>query len=445
MQTNTPGSLKEKFGHFGAAPTEQLWDSISSSLDQKEKKRRGIFWWWFAGVAASGLLLFGIYYLGYQVGKNENNIAEENSNAVEISNANSSKSNDEVEMKVDANGELNNDGNVQSTASHAVIGNTDNAVSDFEKNSTTKSDESQNNRDNHLDGMTSSTEDDIEIPSDDHLNETRHALETADPIKDNSIVNSTEKMTRLDYPQIHKIELPHVDNFNAPFLAESVNDFGNNKWEIGFSIETLTSLSPDEEPLYFDAGNGFTADFSSLENTIQGTGILSSQSPSSGTISRPLSIDFSIARTFGKRWSLQSGLGVNWVKSTTFYDYLSPSQVNASFFSLSVPLVAEFDFVKRKRFEFSAGLGIVNEIPLYLRSASIYPVLEFKTVSKSFISGYMSSGLLNLGVSYRITEKMKIGLHPNLRHYFFQSMKSDFPVVEKKTWVGANIGLVWEI
>src|SRR5687768_7733143 len=71
MQTDKPGSLGDKFDGFGAAPTDQLWNSIASSLDQKEKKKRGAFWWWFGGIAASVALLFGIYQLGYQAGKSE--------------------------------------------------------------------------------------------------------------------------------------------------------------------------------------------------------------------------------------------------------------------------------------------------------------------------------------------------------------------------------------
>lgn len=440
MQTNTPGSLKEKFGNFGAAPTEQLWDSISSSLDQKEKKRRGIFWWWFAGIAASGLLLFGIYYLGYQAGKSEKNIAEENGNSVERSDATAIESLPSGNMTIATNEEHQNKSNVSSTGSLPEVQMTAATKTDLKNGSDVSSTGPIPSV-----GMTGITNNDLKNGSNLSSKVSRPPIEMTVSKNNNLLLSNKEKMARLDYPKIHKIESPHDDNFEASFTSPNEILSASNKWEIGFTVGTQMSPSPKEEPIYFDLGNGITADFSSMENTIQGTGLLSSLSPSSGTISRPLSIDFSIARTFGKRWSLQSGLGINWTKSTTFYDSFLPSQVNASFFSLSVPLVAEFDFVKRKRFEFSAGAGIVNEIPFYSRSASLYPVLESTAVSKSFIRGYMCSGLFNLGVSYRLTEKMNIGLHPNVRHYFFQSMKSDFPVVEKKTWFGANIGLVWEI
>ncbi len=440
MQTNTPGSLKEKFGNFGAAPTEQLWNSISSSLDQKEKKRRGIFWWWFAGIAASGLLLFGIYYLGYHVGKSEKNITAENNKAIEKSDVNSEESLTSGEMTRITNEDLGITPDVNSTGT-LLSGEMPVATNDVPK---IESNVSSTGSLPKVE-MTGSKDDELERRSDASSAVSLPAVEMTVANEHHLVLTSTEKMTRLDYPKIHTITLPHDDNFEASFTSPNEILSASNKWEIGFTVGTQMSPSPKEEPIYFDLGNGITADFSSMENTIQGTGLLSSLSPSSGTISRPLSIDFSIARTFGKRWSLQSGLGINWTKSTTFYDSFLPSQVNASFFSLSVPLVAEFDFVKRKRFEFSAGAGIVNEIPFYSRSASLYPVLESTAVSKSFIRGYMCSGLFNLGVSYRLTEKMNIGLHPNVRHYFFQSMKSDFPVVEKKTWFGANIGLVWEI
>src|SRR5687768_8086500 len=76
MQTDKPGSLRDKFGGFGAAPTDQLWDSIAASLDQKEKKRRGAFWWWFGGLAAVLVLIFSVYQIGYHFGKQEMEAAE---------------------------------------------------------------------------------------------------------------------------------------------------------------------------------------------------------------------------------------------------------------------------------------------------------------------------------------------------------------------------------
>jgi hypothetical protein len=440
MQTNTPGSLKEKFGNFGAAPTEQLWNSISASLDQKEKKRRGVFWWWFAGIAASGLLLFGIYYLGYQAGKSETNIAKEESKLAEQTNLSSTGPLPSVGTTSPTVDDSEKESDNSTAESLPDVGITELTNDDLKNKSNVSSTETI-----PLMEKTGVTNDDLKKGSDVGSAGSIPAIGITAPTYDDLTSTSTERLARLDYPKVQKISLLLEDNFDLSFAPKFEKQQPPSQWELGFSVGTQMSLSPKEEPMYFDLGNGITADFSSMENTIQGTGLLSSLSPSSGTISRPLSIDFSIARTFGKRWSLQSGLGINWTKSTTFYDSSLPSQVDVSFFSLSAPLIAEFDFVKRKRFEFSAGAGIVNEIPFYSRSASLYPVLESSAVSKSFIRGYMCSGLFNLGVSYRLTEKMKIGLHPNVRHYFFQSMKSDFPVVEKKTWFGANIGLVWEI
>ena len=47
MQTNQPGSLKDRFENFGSAPSAGLWNAIESSLGDEKKKRRGFFWWWF--------------------------------------------------------------------------------------------------------------------------------------------------------------------------------------------------------------------------------------------------------------------------------------------------------------------------------------------------------------------------------------------------------------
>lgn len=422
MQTNNPGSLKEKFGNFGAAPTEQLWNSISSSLDQKEKKHRGIFWWWFAGIAASGLLLFGIYYAGYQVGKNEANLAEKNTDLIsQDSESNLTNSN----LTVDQN---------------AIPQENNIAKDDQDKVS-----------DVHTAGLQSNTrinsyeESDLENKPNASINRSLPFVDMTVSDDDNLVITATEKITHLDHPKIHKITLPHQDNFNPSFNSQQENLPQDSKWELGFSVGSQISPEVNQQALYEDLGNGITADSTTFDNTVEGSGLYSSLSPMNGTVSRPISIDFSVARTFGPRWSVQSGLGINWIKSTTNYDNFEFSSVDASFLSISVPIIAEFDFVKRKRLEFSTGFGIVNEVPIFSKSTSVYPLLQSTTVSKSITRGFMFSGLANLGVSYRLTEKMKIGLHPNIRHYFFQSMKSEYPVLEKKTWIGANIGLVWEI
>ena len=54
------GGLHNKFEGFGAAPSDQLWDSIASNLDQK-KRKRAIFWWWFgSGLFAATTLFIGL-------------------------------------------------------------------------------------------------------------------------------------------------------------------------------------------------------------------------------------------------------------------------------------------------------------------------------------------------------------------------------------------------
>lgn len=438
MQTNNPGSLKEKFGNFGAAPTDQLWNSISSSLDQKEKKRRGVFWWWFTGIAASGILFVGIYYLGYQVGKNEINLTGES----DVNATGSLSVNKRIEMTEAGVDDLKKGeddtspgslspaddsekgSDVSSTGYLSSFEMTEAGVDDLERESDVIQDGFRSNPDDFRDGMTKANARD-------------------------SVKISDEKITQLNQPKVQKIIQLRDDNFDLALANKFVKPEKTSLWEIGFSIGTQTNrgnaYSYDQSTYSDTTTNLATLDFQN-ENLVEGTGNFNAITPVSGSIARPLSIDFSVGRILNNRWSLKSGLGLNYTKSVSHYNSSDLVSVEMSIFSFSLPILAEFDFVKSKRFEFSSAAGIVNEIPFLSRTNSFSPLSSSSTnTSKSFIRGYMCSGLFNFGLSYRLNNGVKIGIHPNVRHYFFQSMKSDYPVIERKTWFGANVGLVWEI
>lgn len=440
MQTNTPGSLKDKFGSFGAAPTEQLWDSISSSIDQKEKRKRGAFWWWFAGVAASCLLLFGIYQLGYEAG-----VSEKESVLVdeEIPNYNN-----KIPNSLESQNEISSDQNVanqnldeQNHNNFTTVKNDQPHQENKLNHSVNHSHETQTNMVNEdiLVGLSPNEKVELRI---DQTNSTDYILLDKTTDVDLTSVN------KLPGSEIEKItsEIALPDFKKSPELIERKPESQN--WEIGFLAGAQTSFNHLDQSLSPIPTNSLTADQNYNESAIPGSGLesFSGVSATTGSISRPLSLSFSIARKVGYRWSVQSGLGINYLKARTTYETFDPKFIDASFFSLSVPLLAEFDFVKRKRLELSTAFGIVNEIPLYTASTTTYGALQQVPVkSHSFVNGYMCSALYNVGVSYHFNEKMKIGFYPNARYYLFQTLKSDAPVLERKLWLGANVGLIWNI
>lgn len=441
MQTNTPGSLKEKFGNFGAAPTEQLWNSISASLDQKEKKRRGVFWWWFAGIAASGLLLFGIYYLGYQAGKSETNIAKEESKLAEQTNLSSTGPLPSVGTTSPTVDDSEKESDNSTAESLPDVGITELTNDDLKNKSNVSSTETI-----PLMEKTGVTNDDLKKGSDVGSAGSIPAIGITAPTNDDLTSTSTERLARLDYPKAQKISLPLEDNFDLSFAPKFEKQQPPSQWELGFSLGWQQATNTSTENIVTDQNTGLSSDFYVTENIVQGTGNPNLNVPTlTGNISRPVSLDFSIARNFKSRWSLKSGIGFNYIKSETYYGAPDFSVLKNSLFSISIPVLAEFDIIKRTRFEFSTGLGIINEIPLFSRMKSSNSVQELNYNVNSFITGYLFAGTFDLGISYRLTENLKIGLRPNLRHYFYQSMSIEYPVLERKTWFGANLGLVWEI
>jgi hypothetical protein len=444
MPTNSPGTLKDKFGSFGAAPTEQLWNSIESSLDQDRTKKRGALWWWFTGIAASGLLLFGIYYLGYQAGKSEINSVGEKGNLAEQSETNLPESTPSVEMTESVIKDSESESEVNATGALSSVEMTEVTNDKHQNKSNVSSTGSLTKKE-----MTSSKNNALENGSD--LSATispsdNKQHEINDPKNDHLILTSDEQITRLENPKIEKITL-----FNeADFASLSVPQFEKHesaaKWELGFSVGWQKATHTSAENIITDQNLGLSTDFYSGENTIQGTGTANLNAPSlSGNIARPFNLDFSIARNFKSRWSLKSRIGMNYILSETHYGSPDFTALKNSILSISIPVMAEFDVIKRNRFELSAGLGIMNEIPFYSKLKSDNPVQELNYTVKSFITGYMCSGVFDLGINYRLTDNLKLGLRPNLRHYFYQSMSIEYPVLERNTWFGANLGLVWEI
>ncbi|MBI3133878.1 MAG: hypothetical protein HYZ14_04305 [Bacteroidetes bacterium] len=237
--------------------------------------------------------------------------------------------------------------------------------------------------------------------------------------------------------------------FSEPVFGLSINAIEKRKltgrWELGFSVGTLAGYQAHNQKMGLDPNvQIFTADNLSLENSITGSGVqsLSGYAEIDATIKRPLGLEFSIARTFGKRGSVGSGIGLNYFTGQNLYPLQMTMRSN--FLSISIPLVVDFDFVKRRRFEVSLGTGVVSEFPFRVTTKTTYTTpYETSTATKDFSGGYMGSVLFRTGFSYRLNEHLKIGLNPNLRYYFYQSLKSEMPVLERNFWGGVSLGATW--
>ncbi|MBK9190103.1 MAG: hypothetical protein IPM77_00660 [Crocinitomicaceae bacterium] len=120
--------------------------------------------------------------------------------------------------------------------------------------------------------------------------------------------------------------------------------------------------------------------------------------------------------------------------------------VRSKFISVSVPLIASYDVVKRDKFSFSAGAGLNYEIPfLQTIRASYISTLEATTVTRSFCKGYMISAVFKPEFNFRLNETISLGVSPLMRYYFHQSLQSDVPLLKRDFWTGLNVGLKWKL
>ena len=417
MQTNQPGSLKDRFENFGSAPSAGLWNAIESSLGDEKKKRRGFFWWWFGGIAAGLLIMIGIYQLGYQHGKSE----------VDINLAVQDSQHEDTVLP----SEIHQQDSV-SPISHATntrqnlvwekneIGNTENA-----SNNKTKKIRVDEKRENYTGkNQTIVTNITPVEPAETKVEEIKYSMfklsgEVVCPLP-NQI-----QFARLDGPVIH------VDGENEK----------TGSWEFGLSGEFLATTFPSADMML--PPSSLTFDSGVNNNLIYGTESLSTPAiESNNTIYRPFNFSLSVARKFKQRWSIQSGLVFHRLIEKNKYYSGDVSFAHLKFTTVGIPLNVEFDYVNSKRFELSVGAGVMNEFPLLVTTRTTY----FNTAlpqekSTQVSSGYFGAALVRLKFDYKFSDRLKAGLAPSMRYYFIQRLNSPHPVLERKFWVGMQAGI----
>ena len=441
MQTNESGSLQNKFQDFGAAPSEQLWDSIAANLDA-DKKRKGAFWWWFIGVAAIVVLLFGVYQLGYNAGTSEKKSII----------VNEETPNPDNQIPTTNNQEISNQTNQQhENSSHQNLAN----QTAVQQNSETKNNSENNMSDNEKVEPTNNSD---ERPKLDIVERTNFE----EPIIIVPINTSTIQQ-KFEYDDItQKLAISKISKINhtfpepklasePTFISEPLviieNPTPKNKWELGFNIGTLKGFQSSNQDMMADT-NASLSTFDNLGayNSIEGTGIssFSNLSESQVNITRPLQLEMTIARDLGKRWNFQTGLSFGFLFSNNQYYSGGITNVRSRFLSIGIPIHFNYDIIQRQWFSFYSGIGVNYEMPFFESVKTSYSVSALESTStKDFTKGYMISGQLNAGFRYNLNPKLKLDFRPNLRYYIHQSMQSVYPALERKIWAGASLGLVW--
>jgi len=444
MQTNEPGSLQNKFQDFGAVPSEQLWNSIATNLDEK-KKRRGVFWWWFIGAASFVTVLFGVYQLGYNDGAKENNTVH-----IEIENQNShfgyaQCKNNKIHNETLIENETTSDQNLE----NLVKKNNDNNLLPKNENESLKNNSINNSaKSSDLKNInTKNKEIESTIIAETVIIRPNSINREASTNENFLLTNDVNKIPNSSFPKIEQT-YSHPQLMLEP-LVQIEKPTPKNHLEIGFNIGTLKGLNTNDQNLVQDPSLSlFSADNLDATNSIEGTGLasFSNLSESQVNIRRPIQFEFTIERNIKKRGHFQTGLTLGMLFSNNFYSSGGVSSVRSKFLSIGIPLHFNFDLIQRNRFSIYTGIGVNYEVPVFESVKTSYSTSALESVStKNFTKGYMISTQVNTGIRFQINQNLKLDFRPNLRYYIHQSLKSVYPALERKIWIGASLGLVWEI
>lgn len=430
MQTERPGSLKNKFESLGAAPSDTLWNAIEGSLDKGATKRRVGIWWWLGGLAAS-IVMTGIFLTGYFLGLNQHD-------------ADLTR-----KMKTDSfsTGFIAQRGSFVERQNHINLASeqSSNELTNTHSGSTDQ-DAYRPSNNNHLGqnnkiGWSQLSDSDRSLPavisSEEPLamNEMTHLL--------NANINRLPGAT-LSSPVMH-LKPAVKDIIPAPPVTVQ-NEI--SKYEFGFSVASFSDLSFGNQKLMTDNNNSLTADQNgTTEELINGFSALQSGSDPEfeAQVFRPVSLNFHVGIKLGRRFSFSSGLGLGLLTAKNSYSFPVQTLVKTRYVVASVPLWLDFDYLSRPKFEASIGIGIVNELPFMFRSqANEMTPVEMKTITSGNTSGYLGAIGIRSGFAFRLGDRLKLNFNPTYHYYVRQSIQSTNPVIKRNHWLGLAAGLTWE-
>lgn len=409
-------NLQDKFKDFGAQPTDALWDSIASNLDNKKKKRAIWFWWIGSGFAAILALGFGLTHQ-FNSNSTAQHLTPINSELEKINPiAQIEKSTDYSQQNIEtiktniANQDIL-EPNSKQGKQHS------NLTASIEKTVVQKNNTNQSNSNSSVGLKTSG-----EIKN----------INTI-PLGDvNIALNDLFVCTDCDL-KLKIIETKLIPQNSSKSAELSPLKLSKKSRQFEHSITALTYIKVIEEPISTN-----TLDSQGSTNGIIYSGDNeSSLLPSTNSIvyktTSPLTLRLGISTQLYKRFKIQSGLDFGWIYTRPI-DHSIP--MSSSNFTIGVPLFLDYTILDKMRFDLSTKIGVLNDISAveYSKSPQSSAVI--------FPLYYLGGVETGLSINYKLNEKLKLGIGAGLKWYYYKS-HALFEPSQNDLLYNFSLGLIW--
>lgn len=395
--------LKDRFEEFGSEPTNDLWDRISNTLDEKNR-RKPVFIWIFrslAGIFILGFLALGIFNKeSEKISQNTNESYQRHSK----SDVNSVNANEVNKQKKEEKTDDKSSTNSSSLNSNSTISYSDKEI------------RTSRQKTNNLISIPSSTinekvvEKNYDIEIIPEVNNT--TIVTLDLKKDSIFVNDKHVLSELS--PIKSDSLSDATKFKKP----------SKRFEIGLSYSYYLGQIRDYSSIQNSSFENYS-DVSSFPNNPDTQPI---SNANYYRIAAPLNVHVHFSLFLNNKFRLDSELGYS--RFTAYYLDSSKTVISTMpvIQSVSIPLGISFNQqIRSSNHYLQVGIGIVND-------------LSPKNWNQSNSFYYALSTQARVGYSYYIgkNENWKMFTNLSWRYSFYEQQKHS--LINKRNLFGMQFG-----
>ncbi|MBN4073097.1 outer membrane beta-barrel protein, partial [Crocinitomix catalasitica] len=419
------GSLQAVFDGHGAEPTVGLWASIETKLEERDR-RRIIFWWWTGGVAAVLIVGLGLNFSGILNGDAEiisEDKSEINSNSVDNNDVPLINNEDDQSSQADVIAE-------DKSNLHEIV-RENNIVDENEIRDPPKAESSRDELDEHHETV----------------HEENNEIESAPLDLEKQIIQADNKLiSSLALTAIEPIYMYY--SANPVELTPLKDRFG--KWEMGIEYDYWAHI-PDP---FVTKEASASPSASLLDQTESFNGISANAVPNEfynnepvveGFVIKPLNLNYTVQYNFSRRWAICSGLNYSRHFYQSNYSSGLIESTKSAVNSIGIPLGVKWSFFHRPKVDIFTRLSHTAEVPFTEKRREIYYVSDYNTREVNLTKGLLLSGQLDLGMRFKLTDRMGLNTSIGGRYYYHQRANNTAPLQQENLWIGGKIGLSWKL